>query len=88
MKTWLLSLCLALAMTAAMPALAAGGMRMAQSEACKASCKANADACRTQCGEPEEQEQCIFGDCSPSECKGQCQTFETNCLMRCAKLGG
>lgn len=67
--------------------LAGAAPLLAQTDGCLASCKANADACRAQCGDPEEQEQCIL-DCSTSSCKSDCARFEDACHKRCQKSGG
>jgi hypothetical protein len=93
MKTLLLTTCLsgALIIASAAPSLAAnlhraGAYEFGQAEACQTSCNANADACRTQCSDPEEQEQCIV-DCDKSECKANCATFEDACKQHCQNPG-
>ena len=95
MKNLRLILCVSLALSAACAVPAAAGyfpgaekFMLGQSDACTASCLANSNACRTQCGDPEEQEQCIVGDCGISSCKADCQKFEDACRQRCAKVGG
>jgi hypothetical protein len=94
MKTLLLIPCLfgALIMASAAPSLAAnnhraGEVEISQAEACQASCRANAESCRTQCSDSEEQEQCVVG-CDKAACKANCATFEDTCKQRCQQSGG
>ena len=93
MKTLLLTLCIsgALFVASAAPSSAAnfrrvGEYTLTQTEDCQTSCKAKADSCRTQCSDPEEQEQCIIG-CDSSACKTNCDTFEDACKQRCQNPG-
>ncbi|HTV32836.1 MAG TPA: hypothetical protein VME69_06995 [Methylocella sp.] len=55
---------------------------IADAASCQASCKTNADACRAQCSDPEEQQQCIFA-CGRTECQGTCNRFEEACKQHC-----
>lgn len=64
-----------------------GTYELAQADACQVSCRANADACRQQCSDPEEQTQCIVL-CDKSDCKANCQKFEDGCKQRCQNPGG
>jgi hypothetical protein len=91
MKILLLALCMSGALIAGSAAESnlsgPGGYKLSQAEACQTSCKANADACRSQCSDPEEQEQCIV-DCDRVACKENCEKFEYLCKQRCQKPGG
>jgi hypothetical protein len=89
MKNPLLTICLfgTLIMASAAPSPAGtllGGAddKVSQADVCQASCRANADACRTQCSDPEEEAQCIV-DCDKGECKTNCNNFEAACKQRC-----
>ncbi len=87
----LFALCMSGALIAGSAAAAnlpgSGEYKLSQAEACQASCKANADACRAQCSDPEEQEQCIV-DCDRAACKVNCEKFEYLCTKRCQNPGG
>ena len=94
MKNLLLTICMSgaliVASAASSPAVnlpGAGEYKLSQADACQTSCKTNADACRAQCADPEEQEQCIV-DCEKGECNGICNKFEDNCKRHCPSSGG
>jgi hypothetical protein len=89
MKTFLLITCIfgALMMASGAPSPAGdlsrtGEYKLSQGDACHTSCRANADACRTQCADPEEQEQCIV-NCGKSVCNSDCDKFERACNQHC-----
>ena len=89
MKNLLVTLCMsaALIVASAAPSPAANLPRVAeynlsQADACQTSCKTNADTCRAQCADPEEQEQCIVA-CGTGECMATCNKFEDNCKRHC-----
>lgn len=89
MKT-LLTTCLFAALMAATAGTAPAAAReylVSQSDVCLASCRANAEYCRTLCSDPEEQAQCIVG-CDKGECKANCDKFEASCKQRCQNTGG
>jgi hypothetical protein len=58
----------------------------AASDACVADCHENAKACRQQCYNPEEEEQCIVA--CKSECNASCDKFEEACKKRCESTKG
>ena len=94
MKTFLLTACVfgALMVASAAPTRAgdlsrAGQPKLRLADACETNCRTNANACREQCAEPEEQEQCIVG-CDKGECKASCDKFEETCNRRCLSPGG
>jgi hypothetical protein len=91
MKILLLTICLSGALIAGSAAASnlpgTGGYEFSQVDACQASCQANAQACRGQCTDPEEQEQCIV-DCDSAACKTNCEKFEYLCKQRCQNPGG
>jgi hypothetical protein len=94
MKNLLLAICIsgALSAVSAAPALAAnlsraGEYKLCQADACQTSCRTNADACRAQCSDPEEEKQCIVA-CGKGECKAMCDKFENNCKLHCPSSGG
>jgi hypothetical protein len=94
MKTFLLAICMSgtLIVASAAPSPAGdlsrpGDYKLSQGDACHTGCRANADACRTLCSDPEEQAQCIV-DCDKSACKANCDKFEDACKQRCPKPGG
>jgi hypothetical protein len=94
MKTLLLTTCMfgALICASAAPSLAAslpraGEFELSQANGCQASCRVNADACRAQCSDPEEQTQCVV-ECDKSACMGNCDKFETVCKQHCPSPGG
>ena len=93
MKTLLLTPCMfgVLCVVSAAPSPAAnfrrpGEYELSQADVCRANCKANADSCRTQCSDPEEQEQCIV-NCDSSACKANCDRFEDVCKQHCQSPG-
>jgi len=65
----------------------AGETKLSQGDACETNCRTNANACRAQCADPEEQEQCIV-DCDKGECKASCEKFERNCNQHCQSSKG
>jgi hypothetical protein len=92
MKTFLLTTCIfgALMTASAAPSRAgdlsrAGQLRLA--DACETNCRTNANACREQCADPEEKEQCIV-NCSKSECNSVCDKFEHSCIQHCPSSNG
>ena len=92
MKTFLLTTCIfgALMMASAAPSRAgdlfrAGRLRLA--DACETNCRTNADACRAQCADPEEKEQCIV-NCGRSECSSGYDKFEHSCIQHCPSSKG
>jgi hypothetical protein len=94
MKTMLLTTCMigALTLAGAAPSPAANLLRvekyeLSQADACKESCRTNANSCREQCSDPEEQAQCIV-DCDKSACKANCDKFEDTCKQHCQSPGG
>jgi hypothetical protein len=93
MKTFLLTTCIfgALMMASAAPTGAgdspAGKHKLRLADACETNCRTNADACRAQCADPEEKEQCIV-NCGRSECKSGCDKFERSCTQRCPSSKG
>ncbi|HUZ92113.1 MAG TPA: hypothetical protein VMU78_09470 [Methylocella sp.] len=91
MKTLLLTTCMfgALIAASAAPSLAANlpEVELSQANGCQASCRANADACRAQCSDPEEQTQCVV-ECDRSACLGKCNKFEAACKQHCPSPGG
>jgi hypothetical protein len=92
MKTFLLTTCFgALMMASGAPSPAGdlsrtGEYKLSQGDACHTSCRVNADACRTQCSDPEEQAQCIV-ECNKSACMANCAKFERSCNQRCPTGG-
>ncbi len=54
---------------------------------CQTYCRANADACRTQCADPDEQAQCIV-NCGKADCKAGCDKFERACNQHCPSSKG
>jgi hypothetical protein len=54
---------------------------------CETNCRTNANACRAQCADPEEQEQCIV-NCGKSECSADCDKFERSCNQHCQSSKG
>ena len=54
---------------------------------CQTLCHTNADACRAQCSDPEEQAQCIV-ECDKSTCMGNREKFENACKQRCPSPRG
>jgi hypothetical protein len=94
MKTFLLTTCIfeALMMAGGAPSLAGdlsrtGEYKLRLADDCATSCRVNADACRTQCSDPEEQAQCIV-ECDKSACKAKCNKFEDACKQRCPSPRG
>jgi hypothetical protein len=94
MKTLLLTTCMhgALIAASAAPSLAAnlsraGEFELSQANGCQASCRVNADACRAQCSDPDEQAQCVV-ECDKSACLGKCNKFEEVCKQHCPSPGG
>ncbi|HUB63538.1 MAG TPA: hypothetical protein VL996_03695 [Methylocella sp.] len=94
MKTLLLIPCLAgaLILSSAVPTLAAhlpgtGEYELSQADACRTNCQMNAKACREQCTDPEELQQCIV-DCDSFACKANCDAFENKCKQHCPSPGG
>jgi hypothetical protein len=94
MKTFLLttSVFAALMMASGAPSPAAslsrtGEHKLRLADDCETNCRTNADACRAQCANPEEQEQCIV-DCGKGECKASCDKFERNCNQHCPSSKG
>jgi hypothetical protein len=93
MKTFLLTTCILALMTAsAAPSRAGdlsrmGGVKLRLADDCATLCRTNANACRAQCADPEEQEQCIVA-CDKGECKASCDKFERNCNQRCTSSKG
>ncbi len=65
----------------------AGEYKLSQANTCQTLCHTNADACRAQCSDPEEQAQCIV-ECDKSTCMGNCEKFENACKQRCQSPGG
>ena len=93
MKTFLLAICMSgtLIAASAAPSPAAnpsrlGEYKLSQADACHTSCRANAEACRTLCSDPEEQVQCIV-ECDKSACNANCNKFEDACKQRCPTGG-
>ena len=94
MKTFLLTTCIfgALMVTSGAPSPAGdlshtGQHKLRLADDCQMSCRANADACRAQCADPEEKEQCIV-NCGRSECKSGCDKFESSCTQHCPSSKG
>ncbi len=94
MKTFLLSSCIfgALMMAGGAPSPAGdlsrtGEYKLSQGDVCETNCRTNANSCRAQCADPEEQEQCIV-NCDKSECKANCDKFEAACTKRCQSSKG
>jgi hypothetical protein len=94
MKNLLLTICMSGALIVASAASSpaanlprAGEYKLSQADACQTSCKTNADSCRAQCADPEEQEQCIVG-CDKGECNANCNKFEDNCKRHCPSSKG
>jgi len=94
MKNFLLPVCVIAALMAASGARSlAGDLSRAREDTleladeCQTYCRANADACRAQCANSEEQEQCIV-DCGKGECKASCDKFERNCNQHCPPSKG
>ena len=94
MKTFLLTTCVfgALIMTSGVPSLAgglsrAGETKLRLADDCETNCRTNANACRAQCADPEEQEQCIV-NCGKSECSADCDKFERSCNQHCQSSKG
>lgn len=90
MKTFLLTTCIFGALVMASGALSPAGdlsgeLRLA--DACETMCRTNADSCRAQCSDPEEQEQCIV-DCGRGECTASCDKFEHSCKQHCPSSKG
>jgi hypothetical protein len=61
--------------------------RLELADDCQTYCRANADSCRAQCANPEEQEQCIV-NCGKAECNAGCDKFERACNQRCQSSKG
>jgi hypothetical protein len=94
MKTFLLTTCIfgALMTASAAPSPAANLLRTGEHKLtlageCETNCRTNADSCRAQCADPEEQEQCIV-NCGKSECNANCEKFERSCTEHCASSKG
>jgi hypothetical protein len=94
MKTFLLTTCIfgALMTASGAPSRAGdlvrvGEYRLRLADDCETNCRTNANACRAQCADPEEQEQCIVA-CDKGECKASCDKFEHNCNQRCTSSKG
>jgi len=94
MKTILLTTCIfgALMMASGAPSPTgdlsrAGETKLKLADDCETNCRTNANACRAQCADPEEQEQCIVA-CDKGECKASCDKFERNCNQRCTSSKG
>jgi hypothetical protein len=94
MKTFLLTACVfgVLMVASAAPGRAGdlfgtGQHKLRLADACETNCRTNADACRAQCGDPEEKEQCIV-NCGRSECKSGCDKFERSCTEHCPSSKG
>jgi hypothetical protein len=94
MKSFLLTACIfgALMMASAAPSQAgdlsrAGQHKLRLADACETNCRTNANACRAQCADPEEKEQCIV-NCSKSECNSGCDKFEHSCIQHCPSSNG
>ena len=94
MKTFLLTACVfgALVVASAAPTRAgdlsrAGQHKLRLADACETNCRTNANACREQCADPEEKEQCIV-NCSKSECNSGCDKFEHSCIQHCPSSKG
>ena len=94
MKTYLLTPCIfaAVMMASGAPSPAGdlsrtGEYTLRLADACEAMCQTNADSCRAQCADPEEQEQCIV-NCGKSECTANCNKFERNCNQHCQSSKG
>jgi hypothetical protein len=94
MKTFLLTTCIlgALMMASAAPLragdpLSARDDKLRLADACETNCRTNANSCRAQCADPEEQEQCIV-NCGKSECTANCNKFERNCTQHCPSSKG
>ena len=94
MKTILLTTCIfgALMMASGAPSPAgdlsrAGETKLRLADDCETNCRTNANACRAQCADPEEQEQCIV-NCGKSECSASCDKFERNCNQHCQSSKG
>ena len=94
MKTFLLTTCIfgALAMASGAPSPAGdlsrtGEHKLSQGDACETNCRTNANSCRAQCADPEEQEQCIVA-CDKGDCKASCDKFERNCNQHCQSSKG
>jgi hypothetical protein len=64
-----------------------GELKSKLADACETMCRTNADSCRAQCADPEEQEQCIV-NCGKSECTANCNKFERNCNQHCQSSKG
>jgi hypothetical protein len=94
MKNFLLPTCMVAALMAASgaPSLAADLSRardgtLELADDCQTYCRANADSCRAQCANPEEQEQCIV-NCGKAECNAGCDKFERACNQHCQSSKG
>jgi hypothetical protein len=94
MRTLLLTTCIlgALMLASGAPAPAGdlsrtGEHKLRLADDCQTKCRTNADACRAQCADPEEQKQCIV-DCGGGECKASCDKFERNCNQHCSSSQG
>ena len=93
MKAFLLTTCIfgALMMASGVPSPAGDLSRTGETKLrlagdCETNCRTNADACRAQCADPEEQAQCIV-ECDKSTCKANCNKFEDACKGRCPTGG-
>jgi hypothetical protein len=94
MKTFLLTTCIfgALMMASGAPSPAGDLSRTGETKLrlagdCETNCRTNANACRAQCADPEEQEQCIV-NCGKSECSAGCDKFEHSCNQHCQSSKG
>ena len=94
MKTFLLTTCIfgALMMAGGAPSPAGdfsrtGEYKLRLADDCETNCRTNANACRTQCADPEEQQQCIV-NCGKSECNAGCDKFERACNQHCPSSKG
>jgi hypothetical protein len=65
----------------------AGETKLRLAGDCETNCRTNANACRAQCADPEEQEQCIV-NCGKSECSADCDKFERSCNQHCQSSKG
>jgi len=94
MKTFLLTTCMFGALMMASGALSAAGdlsrtgeHKFRLADDCETNCRTNANSCRAQCADPEEQEQCIV-NCGKSECTANCDKFEQSCNQHCPSSKG
>jgi hypothetical protein len=94
MKTFLLTTCVfgALMMASAAPSRAGDLSRTEQhklrlADDCETNCRTNANACREQCADPQEKEQCIV-NCGGSQCSSGCDKFEHSCIQHCPSSKG